>query len=114
MCEDVAVECTVSAGVLFERSGISSTLLRGEGLHSLLRSLELGFLCGLRLGGCTRVGVTDLRGETGAVHLFEDNLRVFADFAPEGLEGDFEFDFGHKFLVRFAHAGYRDGRKVRV
>ena len=45
-----------------------------------------------------REGVADLGGEACAVHLFEDNLRMFADFAPEGLEGDFEFDFGHSSL----------------
>lgn len=83
MCEDVAVECAVLAGVLFERSGISGTLLRGEGLHSRLRVFEFGFLCGLRFGRCARVGVADLGGKACAVHLLEDNLRVFADFAPE-------------------------------
>ena len=98
MGEDVAVECAVLAGVLLEGSGIGGALLRGEGLHSRLCVLELGFLCGLRLGGCTRVGVADLGGEACAVHLFEDNLRMFADFAPKGLEGDFEFDFGHSSL----------------
>lgn len=93
MGEDVAVEGFVLARFFLERSGISGTLLRSEGLHSLLCVFELGFLCGLCLGGCTRVGVADLRGEAGAVHLLEDNLRMLADFAPEGLEGDFEFEF---------------------
>ena len=96
MCEDIAVESAVLAGVLFEGVGVGGTLLCGECFDSGLRVFELVFLCGLRFGGCSRVGVADLRGEACAVHLLEDNLRVFADFAPEGLEGDFEFDFGHK------------------
>ena len=97
LCEDVAVECAVLARVLFECGGVCGTLLRGECFDSGLRVFELGFLCGLRFGGFARVGVADLGGEAGTVHLLEDNLRVFADFAPEGLEGDFEFDFGHNF-----------------
>lgn len=78
-------------------------------------------LVGGRIAG---VRVANLRGELGAVHLLVDDLRVLADFAPEGGEGGFEFDFRHcgsalfslvpcegfRLLIGLCHS--KDGAKV--
>ena len=94
MCKDVSLQCCVLV-LLCERRFVSGTLL-GVSHHSLdlfgdLR--ELGLACYLLSGERFGSRVADLRGEACAVHLFEDDLGVLADFAPKGLEGGFEFDF---------------------
>ena len=85
LCHHVAVERLVF-GLLFELLFVCRSLFRSERLDigrgcSHLSLLRL--LC-CRWFACVRVA--DLRGEGLAVHLFEDDVGMFADFATELAE----------------------------
>lgn len=113
-------DCVATEGfvlvLLFEGGHVGCFLLGSEcvnGSNGGCHLVALRSLCGRGFAG---VRVADLGSELGSVHLLEDDLRVFADFAPELLEGDFEFDFTHSlgcFLVKQKmHYLSKDGAKV--
>ena len=81
----LVLKCQLIGGTLVGVSHDGLDLLRNLRELALPREFLGGVLAGTR--------VADLGGELGAVHLFEDDLRVLADFPAELLERCFEFDF---------------------
>ena len=89
-CQDIAIEGFVF-GLCFELCFVGSTsgwVCQGSlGRSSCLTEQILTIQLCLRVRFGTRVA--DLRGEGLAVHLFEDNVGMFADFATELAEWGF-------------------------
>ena len=86
-CQDIAVEGLVfSLGIeLCFVGSTSGWVCQGSlSCSSCLTEQILAIQLCLRVRFGTRVA--DLRGEGFAVHLFEDDVRVFADFATELAE----------------------------
>ena len=88
LCHHVAVERLV-LGLLFELLFVCYSLFRSECLNIGRGCSHLGLLRLLCCRWFACVRVADLRGEGLAVHLFEDDVGVFADFATELAEGGF-------------------------